>query len=250
MIFVAMDDTDNVGTRGTGKLSRDVAEELSRKYPIKGIVRHQLLVHPDVPYTSHNSCAVIHIDINIDNLSSYEGFEKYEKNPDELLKEIFNDTKKEMLNDFIDGSDPGLAVAADIQVTTPLVAFAKDAKEIIVTQGQARGLARNLGILLEGFGGTEDGVIGAMAGIGLSSTYNDGRYIRVRDVPKLKGSQVVESLLNAGIDKVVSKNGETINKKDTITNKDNKDYKPSPLNGEVALLVEIIRGEMHPIKRS
>ncbi|MGL6298153.1 MAG: hypothetical protein ACRC1M_03190 [Methanobacteriaceae archaeon] len=41
-IYVAMDDTDNINSRGTGKLSRDVAKALSRKYPIKAVTRHQL----------------------------------------------------------------------------------------------------------------------------------------------------------------------------------------------------------------
>jgi len=245
MIFVAMDDTDNINTRGTGRLSRNVADVLGKKYPIKGIVRHQLLVHPDIPYTSHNSCAVIHIDINTNQQGEFEEY----KDNENLLKDIFEETKEEMLNDFIEGSDPGLAVASDIQVTVPLIVFGKDAKEKIVTQGQARSLSRNLGILLEGLGGTEDGIIGAMAGIGLSSTYNDGRYISVGKIRELFGDQSVKTLLKSGIDEVVSIHGETVENDAIVKVNENKSVKPCPIDNKVILLVENLRGELVGLKR-
>lgn len=245
MIFVAMDDTDNIGTRGTGSLSRSIAKVLSEKYPIKGIVRHQFLVHPDIPYTSHNSCAVIHIDIDIDNYDKSE----YNEDKDKLLKEIFEITKKEMLDDFIEGSDPGLAVASDTQVSPALISFGKDAQKIIVTQGQARSLAKNLGILLEGLGGTEDGVIGTMGGIGLSSTFNDGKYISVGNTRELYGDQRVQTLLDAGIDEVISIEGKIPDKDVIIKTKENKNVKPVPLNKKVVLLTEYVRGEWKSVKR-
>jgi len=240
MIFVAMDDTDNINTRGTGRLSRNIAGELGKEYPVKGVIRHQLLVHPDVPYTSHNSCAVIHIDIDI---------EDYGENSEELLKEIFEKAKKEMLNDFIEGSDPGLAVASDIQINSALVAFGHDTQQKIVTQGQARALARNSGILLEGLGGTEDGVIGTMAGIALSSTYNDGRCILLEKVRELTGNQTVEALLEAGIDEIMSAEGEIPEKDIIIKTKEKAWPKPSPINKKVVLFAENIRGEWKSIKR-
>ena len=43
-----------------------------------------------------------------------------------------------MLDDFIEGSDPGLAVASDMQVNSALIAYGMDAQKIIVTQGQGR----------------------------------------------------------------------------------------------------------------
>ncbi|MCK9591287.1 MAG: hypothetical protein M0Q91_04680 [Methanoregula sp.] len=50
-ILVSIDDTDNPGSRGTGRLAHAVADTLSADYPIYGITRHQLYVHPDIPYT-------------------------------------------------------------------------------------------------------------------------------------------------------------------------------------------------------
>lgn len=59
-LYLGIDDTDTRESRGTGRLARMIARELSRSYPVMGVTRHQLFVHPSIPYTSHNSCAVIH----------------------------------------------------------------------------------------------------------------------------------------------------------------------------------------------
>ena len=131
----------------TGRLARAIADSLAKEYPVYGVTRHQLYVHPDIPYTSHNSCAVIHLQTN--------------GNAD--IDKIFETARQVMLADFVNGSDPGLAVARASEVAAPLIAFGKDAKCSVQTQAKARALAKNLNIRLRGLGGTEDGVIGAMA---------------------------------------------------------------------------------------
>ena len=122
-ILVSIDDTDNLDSRGTGRLARAIADTLAADYSIYGVTRHQLYVHPDIPYTSHNSCAVIHIE---ENGKSAEP------------ERIFSIAQQIMLADFVKGSDPGIAVASADQVTPPLIAFGKDAKCSIQTQEKAR----------------------------------------------------------------------------------------------------------------
>ncbi|MGL4669323.1 MAG: ABC transporter substrate-binding protein [Methanobacteriaceae archaeon] len=237
-IYLAMDDTDNIDSRGTGKLSRDVAKALSKKYPIKTVTRHQLFFHEDIPFTSHNSCAVIHIDLDLKDKDT-QGTE---------LKKIFDLAKKEMLDDFIEGSDPGIAVADSSQIDASLILFGKDAKERIVTQGRARALARNLGILLEGLGGSEDGVIGAMAGIGLAFTGNDGRVLQVGSIRDLTGPQKAETLLGAGIDKIISIEGRLITT-GIIDCEKGKSAKASPINGKAVLFVDETSTSLKSVKR-
>ena len=59
-IFVAFDDTDNLdGPYGTGKVARWFLEGLPEGLTAWGVVRQQLLVHDDIPFTSHNSSACI-----------------------------------------------------------------------------------------------------------------------------------------------------------------------------------------------
>ena len=233
-IYVCMDDTDNLHSRGTGRLARAVAEELGKNYPVRGVTRHQLYFHPDIPYTSHNSCGVIHLES--DDLDS--------------LNDIFEIAREEMLNDFIEGSDPGLAVAHHSQILPPLVAYGRDAKDTVLNQGKSRTLARNLGIRLEGLGGTEDGVIGAMAGLGLAFTNNDGRFLQIGKIRDLTGTQTVENLLEAGIDIVFNIDGRIVTTGE-VFNEENKSVKPCPVNGKAVLFVEEGRdGITRAVKRN
>ncbi len=129
MIYVGIDDTDTLESRGTGRLARNIASEIAVKYPVFGVTRHQLFVHPQIPFTSHNSSAVIHVQA-----------------PPLAIEEIFVTTKQLMLADFIEGSDPGLAVSSTEQIVPAVVAFGQDAKSMIVTQQRALSVAGNCGI--------------------------------------------------------------------------------------------------------
>ncbi|MDD3985325.1 MAG: ABC transporter substrate-binding protein [Methanobacterium sp.] len=233
MIYVCVDDTDSLNSRGTGRLARAIAAKLSKKYPVEGVTRHQLYVHPDIPFTSHNSCAVIHL--NTDN----------KKNMDN----IFEIAKEEIYNDFIEGSDPGLSVAHESQIKPSLIAYAKDAKDTVLTQKKARKLAENLNIRLEGLGGTEDGVIGSMAGLGLAYMGNDGRFLLKDNIRNLLGSQFVEKLIEAGIDAIYTLDGRLVTK-GIIHNNADKSVKPCPVNGKCILFVDDSKGVFQAIKRN
>ena len=50
-------------------------------------------------------------------------------------------------------------------------------KKSVLNQEMTCSLAADPGITLQGLGGTEDGLIGAIAGLGLASTQNDSRDI-------------------------------------------------------------------------
>jgi hypothetical protein len=190
-LYLGIDDTDTHDSRGTGRLARSIAETLSEAYHVTGITRHQLYVHPSVPYTSHNSCAVIHL----------QGAENGARD------EIFSAAKEMMLSDFVEGSDPGICIAVDHQITPPIHSFGAYAKSTVLTQEQARMMAREAGILLEGLGGTEDGVIGALAGIGLAASGNDGRFVQKGTIRSVKGTQTVAAILACGVDLVMTRDG-------------------------------------------
>ena len=88
-----------------------------------------------------------------------------------------------------------------------------------------------------------------MAGIELSYTYNDGRYISVGNTREIYGDQSVETLLNAGIDTIISTEGKIPDKDVIIKTKKNKSPKPSLINKKVVLLAEHVRGEWKSVKR-
>ena len=218
MIYVGIDDTDTLDSRGTGRLARNIAAKLSEKHEIFGVTRHQLFVHPDIPFTSHNSCAVIHVDA-----------------PETELEEIFLRTKTLMLEDYVEGSDPGLAVATADQIGSALVAFGLDAKTLILTQERAREVAANTKIRFEGLGGNEGGVIGAIAGLGLASLKNDGRFLLKGKNRELSGTHTVQEVIGAGIDEILTLKGEVVKEGKILVP---KNATPSFVQGKAVLFVE------------
>jgi tRNA(Ile2) C34 agmatinyltransferase TiaS len=188
-----MDDTDNKTSRGTGRLARAVAAALSEQLKVWGVTRHQLLVDPRVPYTSHNSSNVIHFlaEGSVD------------------LVALADAAQAIMLADFQEGSDPGLCVTQT--VTPEMVAFGHRAKTELVLQAEARAIASRSVCILRGLGGTQDGVIGALAGIGLASTGEDGRFVLVGRSRELEGRQTVQAIVGCGIAEVRTMNGQVLN---------------------------------------
>ncbi len=218
MLFIGIDDTDTLESRGTGRLARNIAVALSSKHQIFGVTRHQLFVHPEIPFTSHNSCAVIHAKVAQCD-----------------MEEIFFMTKELMLEDYVEGSDPGLAIVLDSQITSGAVAFGLDAKTIVVTMERAREVAKNSKIHFEGLGGTQGGIIGAIAGVALASLKNDGRFILKGKNRELSGIRSISEIVNAGIDEVLTLQGESVMEgKVQIP----KNATPSFIQGKAVLFVE------------
>jgi len=229
-IYMGIDDTDTVDRPGTGRLARSLASHLSTSCHITGVTRHQLYVHPAIPFTSHNSCAVIHIA----------------DDDDRNLNEIFQEGKEIIAKLFVEGSDPGIAIGKDSQIGPALVNFGIGAKSTVLTQGRARQLAKNSGILLEGLGGTEDGVIGALAGVGLAATGNDGRYIMKNHLRQLHGTLSIDTLIDAGVDIVITPDGRQITEGYVTVQ---KFPKPMLLMGKAVLLVEVRNSSFPEIVR-
>ncbi len=192
MLFIGLDDTDNLESRGTGHLARQIAAALAVDYPLLGVTRHQLLVDSRVPCTKNNSCAAISLDANGD------------LDPTDLLQRV----RGLMLDSFQPGSDPGLCVAH--VVPAAITEFGRQVQRQLVTQGDARTLAATHNIPLLGLGGDEGGVIGALAAVGLAADGDDGRYVLVGRSRELTGLQPVSALLKAGIAAVQTPDGQSV----------------------------------------
>ncbi len=183
-LYVAFDDTDTIDAeRGTGKVGRWFEDELPDGCRLWAVVRQQLLVHPDVPFTSHNSAAVCVVDV-VDpalTLAAGDGVAGRRMPSGALLGVITERAVKHLQTHWMDGSDPGLCVAWEgCRALPALMAFGKRAAVEVVTQAEARAAAA--GARLSGHGGTEDGIIGAAAGVGLTADGWNGRLIEYRNV--------------------------------------------------------------------
>ena len=170
-IYFGFDDTDTADSdRGTGKLARWFENELPESCRSGGVVRQQLLLDSSIPFTTHNSaaCAII-------------------ETPDaSIVEELISRAVKHIERHFISGSDPGLCVASEDNPALPkLIHFGRACTTRVVTQKEAVQAAA--GAHLSGHGGTQDGIIGAAAAVGLTAHGWGGRFIelgRLRDFPE------------------------------------------------------------------
>lgn len=192
-ILVCIDDTDNLESRGTGELATILGQEIEEQGWGKsfGVTRHQLFVHEDIPYTSHNSSMCFEVDLK-----------------EEYLNQFIDFASDFLVRESAEGSDPGLCVLIPERLTQrdELIVFGRKAKIAILTKQDAYELAQHLGIHLSEHGGTGQGVIGALAGAALRLSGNDGRFkgklkiksdtevIAVRDILEQTTVDVVKSL--------------------------------------------------------
>jgi hypothetical protein len=222
MIYVGLDDTDVVDSPGTNQLARQMVRRLADECHAHLIVRHQLLDDPRVPYTSKNGCASLLL----------------EARTAVSLEQIASRLRQMVLDGCPDGSDPGLCLASS--VPDQIVAWGKRCQNELVTQSEARELAREFGIWLEGLGGTEGGVIGALAAVGLLAARDGGRVVHLGssadDFYDVTGSQSIESLVRRGIDEIRCLDSEQPVESGTVDV--GKRLRPNLHDGRIVLFVE------------
>lgn len=221
-VLASIDDTDNHESRGTGFRARQLARMLADDglAHIRGISRHQLFVHPDIPYTSHNSALCLDMD--------------WQGGP---LSELADITREYLREASAPGSDAGFCICPFDDVPGEVVAFGKSAKAVVLRQAQSRELAQRFKIILEGVTGDEEGVIGAIASVGLRKGAHDGRFVWVEGVRDLKGITTADFLLSeTGIDILQAPDGKAVVGGDRIS----VDPWPRPvlLNDKAVLLIQ------------
>jgi hypothetical protein len=231
-VLIGIDDTDNKDSRGTGYTSRQLASAIENEKfgKVLGITRHQLYVHPEIPYTSQNSSACL-------EMKSKVGIER--------LKQF---CRNFMLQNAADGSDVGLCIAKGDDVNLNVVNWGQKAKSVVLNKAEAIDLANRSTIYLEGLTGTKDGIIGALAAIGLRKSGNDGRFIWLNAAKNLRNIEqnilpVQFLLTNTGINKVQSIENKIIKKTDKINL--NGWARPILKNNKAVLIVEKTLNNSH-----
>ena len=197
LVYIGIDDTDNLQTRGTGFRARQLIELIEERKLAKGIAvtRHQLLVDDRVPYTSHNSSACLVV----------------KPYPDISHDQLMDCCRSFLLEIAADGSDVGLCLAHEEQAKA-VIKFGEKAKTELLMQDEARETARQYDIRLEGLTGDHQGIIGSMSAVGLHVHGNDGRYLWPRDIREYNDQTISISDVrkNRGIDKISFINGDEL----------------------------------------
>jgi hypothetical protein len=205
-IYLGFDDTDVLGAEiGTGRLVRMFESKLPREAKLWGVVRHQLLVDPQIPYTSHNSpaCAVVEIeDPQVDQ--------------HEITQRLIDLAAAHLTQLASPGSDPGLCVASADADLSGVIAFGLDCTHSVQTQANAKAVATSAGIHLSGHGGTNDGIIGATAAVGLTAFGWSGRFLEFGRLRQLPDPVSSTKLLAEGIRPVTLDRDATVLPPDTL----------------------------------
>ncbi|OBK21291.1 hypothetical protein A5634_10470 [Mycobacterium asiaticum] len=184
-LLIGIDDTDDLRGPGTGRRARALLVELAEAGlgTAAGATRHQLLVDDRIPYTSHNSSACL-------------AWRSAGQDPQDVQAEVI-----ELAGRFLErvcppDADPGLAVVIPSQLrdAAALIDFGRRAKREVLRTNQARELAVTLGVHLSGHGGTQDGVLGALAAVGLHISGNDGLFITLPGLYELPNESTIDDL--------------------------------------------------------
>jgi hypothetical protein len=194
-VYIGIDDTDVLGGPGTGRVAREMGAHLASLGlgHFVGVVRHQLLVDPRIPYTSHNSSKCVLFEADVSPVELAPGCAEY------------------IAAHFQDGSDPGLCIALEGQSSAELLAFGRRAQREYLTKQAALDLAARSGIMLKELGGTGGGVIGALAAVALSIGGSDGRYVQLRGIKEIQGLvTAAEVKKRTDTTSVVDENGQAV----------------------------------------
>jgi len=184
--LMGLDDSDSARSPSTGDLARRLAEvlETERTVEPKGVTRHQLLVKKQIPFTAHNSAMCIVFDTE-------DGEGVWETARDFLAFESER------------GSNPGLCLCQWEAVSPDVMAWGQRAKQEVLKAEEAQQLAARSHVRSEAIKGTGNGMIGALAAIGLHRGGNDGRFVWLRGIFDLQGvCSVAQIFEKTAVDRV------------------------------------------------
>ncbi|HEX7407749.1 MAG TPA: hypothetical protein VF515_08895 [Candidatus Binatia bacterium] len=227
-LLLGIDDTDVLGQRpGTGRLARELGVYLETQglARLVGVVRHQLLVDPRIPYTSHNSPACLILEVD----AEHNGLER----------RLFDVAGGYVAHRSAQGSDPGVCLGAGERIDAGVIRFGYRASSELVGKGEAAALAAGQGLMLAELGGTGDGIIGALAAVGLTAEGNAGRFLELAGGLRGFGERVsAGALRQRGMSLLsMSRNGEVVPSDAVI---DTGDWvRPRLIAGTAVLLVEL-----------
>ena len=178
--LLCIDDTDELGGEiSTGSLAEEIAAFAGSFAPVSFVTRHQLLLDPRINYTSHNSCMCLEARLT-----------------ESQKQRVLDFALRLLKHKSAPSAESGIAASfeKDIENAQELISFGRSAKEIFLSTERAFDMAHEQNVFLKELKSGARGVIGALAGIGLRLSGNDGK---IRGKFELKESNLsVRELLD------------------------------------------------------
>lgn len=219
LLLIGVEDTDTEDSDiGTGKMTRMLGPKLPAGAVMVGVVRHQLLLHPLIPYTSWNSpaCAIVKM-----------------ADPAQI-SEIADMTRQHVKSLAAEGSNPGICLATVGEIGPEIIAFGIDCCRRVLTQQDAREAGKD--VILEGLAGNKGGIIGALGSVGLTAHGWCGRFIEVTALNTRPLRNTVAELEECGVRLVVmERDAPPPLGEDIVTVPDQ--FRPKLIAGAPALLI-------------
>jgi len=179
-VYIGIDDTDNLDSRGTGYQARALGLSLMEAglFELRSVTRHQLLVDQRIPFTSHNSSACLAGACNVE------------------IGRLIDHCKTFLIRESAFDSDAGLCVAPFAEISADIIAYGNRAKREVLTMEDAFQLIVQKNIYLEGFKNARIGVIGSLAAVGLRAGGEDGRLLWTKNLRETTGIFTVQKFLD------------------------------------------------------
>ncbi len=225
--LIGLDDTDSNKGSSTGILARQLGLSLESAGlgRLDSVTRHQLFDSPQINSTTRNSAVCITFEAD-----------------QAKRKEIEMACRSFLLREYSSGSNAGYALASWVQVTLEVFTWARLVKNQKVTRADALQIARAAGIAVAGLCGNGDGVIGALAAIGLRYRGEDGRFLWLPGLEELAGTYTYSELMSlVPFDRIENLRGRAPRPNDKITL--GKEFQALLREGRCVLLVEELRTE-------
>ncbi|MFA6788680.1 MAG: hypothetical protein WC149_05440 [Arcobacteraceae bacterium] len=160
--YIAIDDTDEIGYFiSTGEICEHIAKHINSNYSkTTPITRHQLYLHESIAYTSHNSSMCFTCQLNPQSFEEVKAF---------ILEYITHISAP--------SSSGGVAMVfeKDIFQNKTLIDYGFDAKNKVLNKDLAYRIAKEQNVFLQEIKNEGNGIIGALAGVALRLSGNDGR---------------------------------------------------------------------------
>ena len=170
--MIGIDDTDKEGSADTGALALQLGLQLEKnlRAHMLSITAHRLFDSPSLHATHQNRCVCLLMEVDSTRRREVE-----------LICRQF------LLRESAPSANPGFALARWSEVDASITDWGRLAQHQKLDRLDALVLARKCSISAAGLTGSGNGVIGALAAIGLYFDGNDGHYLWLPGLSELKG---------------------------------------------------------------